>query len=157
VSETWSQSTLPFHSKEKLMSQRNRSHYRPQVEALEERAVPSSTAAAVQRPLADFLSQQGSTSVFNTELPGLPDNIAWTTARNVSNGHFALIDYSGKDAVFLLAHYGINLGTTVSGKLTERPLADGRAEVSVELDTRNALAWACPFNPANPPDVNSSA
>ncbi len=38
--------------------------------------------------------------------------------------------------------YGYSLGTTVSGKVTERPLRDGRAEVQVLLHTRNALSWA---------------
>src|SRR5262249_14858834 len=33
------------------------------------------------------------------------------------------------------------------------PLTDGRAEVSVELDTKNVLAWAS----NNQPDVNSSS
>jgi hypothetical protein len=135
------------------MRQRTRPRYCPRLEALEDRTVPST----IQRPIADFVSQQGTTSVFNSEVPGLPDNVGWTTASKVSNGHFALIDYSGKDAAFLFSHNGIDLGTTVSGTVHERPLADGRAEVSVELDTSNALAWACAFSPANPPDVNSSA
>src|SRR5215475_2990982 len=99
------------------MSPRVRPRFVPQLEALEERAVPST----VQRPIADFLSQQGTTHVFNTELPGLPDNVGATTATTVANGYFALIDYSGQDAAFLLAHYGIDLGTTTSGSVTERP------------------------------------
>jgi hypothetical protein len=33
------------------------------------------------------------------------------------------------------------LGTTISGSINERPLADGRAEVAVKLRTKNALVW----------------
>src|SRR5262249_23097358 len=52
-------------SKENLMSQRLRTRFIPQLETLEDRAVPST----VQRPISDFLSQQGTTSVFNSALP----------------------------------------------------------------------------------------
>jgi hypothetical protein len=40
----------------------------------------------------------------------------------------------------------VNVGTTTSGTVTVRPLADGRAEVAVELFTHNALTWVtlCP-------------
>jgi len=139
-------------SKENILSQQFRHRFIPQLETLEERAVPST----VQRPITDFTSQQGTTSVFNTALPGLPDTIGWGTSTKVNNsgnGRFALVDYSGKDAAFLSTNYGINLGTTVSGNVHERPLADGRVEVSVELDTQNALAWASTLNG----DVNTTA
>jgi hypothetical protein len=131
------------------MSHPTRHSSRPQLEALEDRLVPST--------IADFISHQGTTSIFNTEVPGLPDNVGWTTATSVSDGRFALVDYSGKDVEFLSSHYGINLGTTESGTVTSHVLADGRVEWNVELDTDNALAWACPSNPANPPNFNSSS
>lgn len=54
---------------------------------------------------------------------------------------FALIDYSGLEGKFLRDHYGIDLGTTVSGSVLER-LADGRALVTMDLLTKNALGWA---------------
>ena len=34
-----------------------------------------------------------------------------------------------------------SLGTTFGGSITERTLPDGRAQVSVQLDTKNALTW----------------
>jgi hypothetical protein len=135
------------------MSQRARHRFVPRLETLEGRAVPST----VQRPIGDFVNHQGTTSVFNTEVPGLPDTIGWTPASTATNIYSALIDYAGRDAAFLAAHYGINLGTTVSGTVSERPLPDGRAEVSVELHTTNALAWASVNDYTNPPDINSSS
>jgi hypothetical protein len=136
------------------MSHRTPHYCRPRLEALEERAVPSATT----RPISDFINAQGTTSLFGPQsapgvpaagFAGYPDNIGWvtSTATNLAgNGRFARVDYSGKDAAFLSSHFGINLGTTESGTITERPLADGRAEVSVELDTKNALAWATTFS-----------
>src|SRR5262249_32922714 len=58
-----------------------------------------------------------------------------------------------------------SLGTNVDGTITERPLTDGRAEVSVILHTTDALTWASEFPPpgasplfGNPaPDVLSGA
>jgi hypothetical protein len=47
-----------------------RRSYCPRLEALEDRAVPNTTSSAVQRPIADFVSQQGTTSVFNNKVPG---------------------------------------------------------------------------------------
>jgi hypothetical protein len=92
-------------------------------------------AGTVQRPLSDFLNAQGTKSFpslfgpipvfFFT--PGAGDPGAW-------------IDYAGLAAPFL-AGRGLSLGTSISGSVTERPLADGRAEVTVLLQTANALAW----------------
>src|SRR5262249_41646002 len=42
---------------------------------------------------------------------------------------------------------GTRLGTKTDGTMTERPLADGRAEVSVILHTTDALTWASMFPP----------
>jgi hypothetical protein len=105
-------------------------------------------AAAVQRPISDFLSQQGTTMVFNAPVP---DEIGWANA--APSTLFAWFDYNGTAADYL-AGFGIDLGTTTSGKVTERPLKDGRAEVQVILDTKNALTWAADPNPdpnADPP------
>jgi hypothetical protein len=61
-------------------------------------------------------------------------------------------------AKYLFNTYGISLGTTVSGSVTERPLADGRAEVTVNLHTNNALAWATTLDLSLPldPQFNSN-
>src|SRR4051812_46832137 len=100
------------------MSQRTRPRFCPQLEALEDRTVPSAT---VQRPIADFLSQQGTTSVFApTTLPGYPDTIGWSTASTRLDGRFARVDYTGNEAAYLLDNQGIHLGTTVSGVVHER-------------------------------------
>jgi hypothetical protein len=115
--------------------------FRPRLEALEDRWCPSSP-----RPIADFLSQQGTTSVFNFGVSGLPDELAASnssSAISAGNGRFARIDYTGQDAAFL----GLKLGTTTSGTVSERPLSDGRAEVTVNLHTHNAFAWATTFLP----------
>ena len=90
-----------------------------------------------QRPLSDFLSAQGSTSMF---FPPFPDFVAWTN--NNPQTRFAAIDYTGLVAAYLQSHGGPSLGTQVSGSVSERPLADGRAEVTVDLRTTRAMSWA---------------
>lgn len=152
------------------MNSVNRNRFRPQLECLEDRALPSSfhglghvaanaaaassaivsttnAAATTQRSITDFTSAQGTTSVFTPALPGLPDNVGWTTDATQDPGLFALIDYSGKQAEYLLSEYNIDLGTSVTGTITERPLEDGRVMVTVNLFTRNALAWASAYDP----------
>jgi hypothetical protein len=111
----------------------------PRLEALEDRWCPSST-------IQDFLSQQGHTSVFNFGVSGMPDEIGWASSTSTvisGNGRFARVDYTGQDAAFL----GLNLGTTTSGTVSERSLSDGRAEVTVNLHTHNAFAWATQLLP----------
>ena len=105
-----------------------------------------------QRPFSDFLQAQGSTTCFT---PPAPAQLGWATGPNKTNGNanltpprFALIDYTGVEAKYLLNTYGINLGTTVSGNVTERPLADGHAHVAVDLFAHNAMAWAFNIDPS---------
>jgi hypothetical protein len=120
-------------------------------------AAPCTAQAATERPLSDFLDAQGTTSVF---WPPFPDYLGWANGIPPivsSNGpslqcRFAGIDYAGLSAQYLGAN-GIFLGTTVTGSVRERPLADGRAEVTVVLHTANALSFAqtCDnYGPGNP-------
>jgi hypothetical protein len=67
-----------------------------------------------------------------------------TTARR-----FARVDYTGQDAAFL----HLNLGTTTSSNISERTLADGTAEDTVDLLTHNAFAWANDFDGITNPVV----
>jgi len=112
----------------------------PQGLALQSAITDPQLAAAVQRPLSDFLSAQGTTAVF---IPPLPDLIAW--ANNNPQTLFVSVDYEGVIASYLAANGGPSLGTRVKGTVSERPLADGRAEVSVILHTDRALTWAMPL------------
>lgn len=96
-----------------------------------------SQALSTQRPLSDFLSAQGSTSLF---FPPFGDYIAWTN--NDPQTLFAAIDYAGISAAYLATHGGPVIPTQVTGNVSERPLADGRAEVTVNLFTKNAITWA---------------
>jgi hypothetical protein len=125
---------------------------------------PGIARAATQRPLADFLGAQGTTAVF---FPPAPDYLGWANNSSLVSSagpslqcRFALIDYAGLAAGFLASNGGPLLGTTVSGSVTERPLADGRAEVTVVLHTHNALAFAqtcANFGPGNPDAFGSQA
>jgi len=108
-------------------------------------------AGATQRPIEDFVAAQGTACL---EFDGDPGTVCDLFVPPVANlvgwgdetcSIFALIDYAGvADAMT-----GGDFGTTFSGGVTERPLADGRAEVTVRLRTNHALAWAidgCDFS-----------
>ncbi len=103
-------------------------------------ADPVDLHAATQRPLSDFLSAQGSTSTF---IPPLPDFIGWSN--NNPQTLFASVDNLGLVSSYLASHGGPVLGTQVSGSVRERPLADGRAEVTVIIHSTNALTWVTPL------------
>ena len=98
------------------------------------------------RPLSDFLEAQGQT---NEIFYPIPEYLAWLNHGELvsSSGkplqwRCAQVDYAGISARYLKEHVGLDLGTTVSGFISERPLKDGRAEVLVVIHTTNALAWA---------------
>jgi hypothetical protein len=120
-------------------------------------AIVALTAAAVatlaqadgktrQRPLSDFLSTQGSNNQF---IPPVPDYLGWTApapgvktpASSYVGGNSASCDYAGLANAWLVSEGGPDLGTTVSGSVTERTLDDGNVLVKVQLHTKNALVF----------------
>lgn len=90
------------------------------------------------RPFTDFLVAQGTTSVF---VPPVPDYVGWFDGNFVT---FALIDYAGLANAWIESESNgtQSLGTRVYGTVKERVRPDGRAEVRVKLEARNALSWA---------------
>lgn len=90
------------------------------------------------RPIEDFLDAQG-TLPFPAELQSL----GWTDPETV---RFAQVDFTGQANKWIEEESDnrddpISLGTETEGKVIERPLPDGHAEVTVLLHTKNALTW----------------
>ncbi len=101
---------------------------------------------AVQRPIEEFVAAQGTHCLDDGMggcflfVPPAENFFGWgDPARGVG----AAFDYAGlaDQAITTLSGGAISLGTTTSGSVTERPLADGRAEVHVVLETKNALTF----------------
>jgi len=111
------------------------------------RLTPVHAVQSVQRPISDFLSAQGTYCLdldgmpppCDLFVPPSPNMVGWTVSPAFQI--FALLDYAGLANNYLVSQGGTSLGTTISGSINERPLADGRAEVSVTLRTKNALVW----------------
>jgi hypothetical protein len=121
--------------------------------AIASAATPVSAQSGNQRPLSDWLSQQGTTSVF---FPPAPDLIGWANGDDppIQPPRFALADYAGVFAAYIHSvNPAIDLGTTVSGTVTERPLADGRAMVHVNLHTTKALTWVYDISQSFPGEL----
>src|SRR5436309_1764433 len=98
------------------------------VEPLEDRCLLSA------RPIADFVSAQGTTAAF---VPPSADYLGWTDR---AHNRAISVDYAGLANNYLTAH-GAPLGTTTDGTINERGLSGGRAEVTVQLHTTNALTY----------------
>jgi hypothetical protein len=102
-------------------------------------AIPAA-AEGNQRPIEDFVASQGDFCIPDGMggcfliVPPVANFIGWSDPPAEISASF---DYAG------LADEcaGGIFGTEMSGSITERPLADGRAEVHVRLRTTNALAW----------------
>ena len=119
--------------------------------------VGPAAAQAGERPLSDFLTAQGTTSLFWNPFP---DYLGWANNASLvsSSGpakqcRFAGIDYAGLSAQYLKDNISLDVGTTVSGSVHERALDDGRAEVTVVLHTSNAVTFAqtcANLGPGNP-------
>jgi hypothetical protein len=92
------------------------------------------------RDLSEFLNVQGTVMI-----PGYPGPVAgffsWTdlTGRNMS------VDYAG---LVKRCWPTLNLPTSSDGVIIERPLPDGRAEVTVILHTQNAVTFVAEQDPA---------
>jgi hypothetical protein len=91
------------------------------------------TPSAKIRPIEDFLDAQG-TLPFPAEL----QSAGWTDPKTV---RFAQVDFTGLANKWIEESGGMSLGTETEGQVIERPLPDGRAEVTVLLHTKNALTW----------------
>ena len=98
-------------------------------------AVEAKKPAVYQRPLEDFLQAQGVETSFFAH----PDISGWVDPNWIT---FALVDYPGVIAEWLLDTYGVDLGTEVAGNVWERPLRGGGAEITVKLRAKNALGFA---------------
>ncbi len=96
-------------------------------------------ALAGQRPIEDFLKAQG-TYVD----PGWPWSQEWTRFYGWLSPdvpYAFVIDYAGVASRWLQSQYGTSVGTTFNGYVKERPLDNETTEVTVVLQTRNALVW----------------
>lgn len=112
--------------------------------------------ATVTRSIQEFVTAQGTYCLGgpppNCTLfqPPVPNFIGWTGRLpgepTGPYNRFSLVDYAGVANRWLMTNRHFDLGTQTSGTVTERRLADGRAEVRVNLFTSRALAWVetCP-------------
>jgi len=125
-------------------------------------AVPAASAqeveaqGKVERSLDEFLANQGTFCISDGEggcfqfIADLPNMLIWTP--DVSEGEVprcAVVDYAGLANEYLRDASGgaIDLGTTITGKITEKPpLADGRAPVTIKLNTKDALVYSVGLN-----------
>lgn len=109
-------------------------------------AAPAVADQVTQLPISAFLNTQGSKTVF---IPPVPDYLGWTApppgvktpATSYVGGNAASCDYAGIANKWLVQNYGTNLGTSITGSVTERELPDGRIQVNVELRAVNALTF----------------
>jgi hypothetical protein len=117
-------------------------------------AIASAASGQVSiRPISDFISTQGTFCVPDGNggcqlfVPPVANFIGWTNAGCEAGGsgaqRGAAVDYAGLANTYVKQASGgsISLGTGFSGRVIERALPDGRAQVTVLLFTKNALAW----------------
>jgi len=91
----------------------------------------SSAGNTTKRPVTDFTDVQ--TVLVGWSAPEQP-----TGAR--ADNLFMLMDYTGLRNRQIIAGGGPDLGTTISGSITERALDDGTAEVHVVVHADNAFS-----------------
>src|SRR5437588_3883075 len=86
------------------------------------------------RPIMEFVDAQGTYDIGFLFVPPVENYVGWT---DPDHGLSMSVDYAGIADDF----YGGVFGTTFGGTVTERRLADGRAEVTVVLRTTDALTY----------------
>lgn len=107
-------------------------------------ATAAPDAPDAKRPLSDWLDAQGTYCVDDglggciLFEPPVANYLAWTDPARNRIGSF---DYAGLANQYIIDNGGTSLGTTMKGSLTEKALPDGRAAVSVNLKTKNALTF----------------
>jgi hypothetical protein len=117
---------------------------------IKKNAVPA--ARTTQRSFSDFLAAQKTWN--GVQYWGNTSNVlAWGAAIGSFNGSeirsnsksvplFILADYTGFWSKILKDATGNDVGTTVTGKVTESTLSDGTAEITAEVHTKNSIMWA---------------
>jgi hypothetical protein len=106
----------------------------------------SAFAGTTQRPISDFLTTQGTFCVdpptCTLFIPPTPNFVGFTDTVHDLGISF---DYAG------LSDQPLNgaLGTSFSGSITERTVADGSVIITVHLHTSNALVYVIPFDPTS--------
>lgn len=104
-------------------------------------------AGHYKRPLSDYLSTQGSTSIY---VAPFPDFQGWNSSFSETPIHLGAVDFNGTTAAYLASHGGKILNTQVTGKIDEVAQKDGRAKVTVSIHTTNALTFAVTYDPNSP-------
>ncbi len=105
-------------------------------------ATPTRAGQTIHRPIQDFLAAQGTFCIDDGMggcllfVPPDPNFLGWSNDLDSAVIHFAGVDYAG-----LANAYAAGRAPVISGTVTERPLPDGKAEVTVLLHTKNANVW----------------
>jgi len=125
-----------------------------------------SNAQVTEVPIQEFISAQGQSG--SSFFPPIPDHLGWAQALCTSGGlsclsphfdatrfclgDFALVDYAALAEKYLVGNYGpaASSGTVVDGKVLKRPIAGGKVEITVSLQTKNALTFVIAPSPAPP-------
>lgn len=124
------------------------------------RSAAAVLSASTLRPISQFVNVQGtycSPDSFGVPpgaqdvngcvifVPPIKNFEGWGTPKNTAQCPtgipLASVDYAGLADQYLTS-LGKPLGTATSGTITESPLSGGGYEVTVNLHTKNALAWA---------------
>ena len=105
--------------------------------------------ATTTRPISDFLTKQGKICPASPACAGFLTNYFGFSGQNGTpierTTRIAFVDFAALEGPVAAA-----LGTSTTGTVTDRPLADGTAEVHVILHTRNALTQVLAFDPTKP-------
>lgn len=102
--------------------------------------IPLTFGQTTRRPISDFVKAQGTFCIPDGSggcflfVPPVSNFLGWS---DTTFGVAVSIDYAG----LANACFGNAFGTTTTGTITERTLANGGAEVTVLLFTKSALTW----------------